>query len=295
MGKIIEILKSKKVLLSDGAWGTYLQQKGLKTGECPELWNRTHREDVLEIAKSYVDAGADMIETNTFGGGKLKLLQYDLANDCYELNKLGAEISREAAGDDVLVLGSVGPTGKFLMMGEVSEDEMYDSFKIQMEGLRDGGVDAICIETFYAIDEAEQAIKAAKENTDLDVICTFTFEISADNKFNTMMGVTPEQMVESVVNAGADVTGTNCGIGFKQMIEIVKEIRKVNTDKPLLVHANAGLPELKDNELVYPDTPGIMADLTPGLIDAGANIIGGCCGTTPEHIKAIKQKIESKI
>jgi 5-methyltetrahydrofolate--homocysteine methyltransferase len=290
--KILKALNDRRYLLSDGAWGTFLQAKGLKSGECPELWNRTHRNDVLDIAKSYIEAGADMIETNSFGGSTFKLQHYGLEGDCFELNKLAAEISREAAGPEKIVLGSIGPTGKFLMMGDVTEEELYESFKLQATGLAEGGADAICIETFYAIDEAEIAIKAVKDNTDLEVISTFTFEKSPDGKFHTMMGVTPKDIIDPLLKAGADIIGTNCGNGFQDMISIIEEIRNNNDTIPLLVHANAGLPLLENGETKFPDTPELMAELAPKLINAGANILGGCCGTTPAHISAIKATID---
>ncbi|VAX16674.1 5-methyltetrahydrofolate--homocysteine methyltransferase, partial [hydrothermal vent metagenome] len=253
MRSIIEQLKKNKILVSDGGWGTYLYAKGLQMGDCPELWNETHRSDVLDVAKSYINAGADMIETNSFGGSKIKLEQYDLGDRTYELNKFAAEISREAAGDNKFVLGSVGPTGKFLMTGEVTEEELYDSFKVQVEGLRDGGADAICIETFYDTQEAIIAIDAVKKNTDLEVITTFTFDKAPDGSYNSMMGIKPSQMAETLANAGVDIFGTNCGNGFEGMIDIVKEIRDVNTELPVLVHANAGLPIEEDGKIVYPD------------------------------------------
>jgi len=289
--KLLKELVKEKILISDGAWGTFLQEKGLKSGECPEQWNKTHRNDVLEIAQSYIDAGADMIETNSFGGSSFKLDHYGLKEECFELNKLAAEISREAAGPDKIVLGSIGPTGKFLMMGDVTEEELYESFKLQATGLSEGGADAICIETFYAIDEAEIAIRASKENTDLEVIATFTFEKAPDGKFHTMMGVAPGDIVEPLISAGADIIGTNCGNGFENMIGIIEEIRSNNATIPILVHANAGLPLVEDGETKFPDTPEFMAELAPKLINAGANIIGGCCGTTPAHIKAIKATV----
>ena len=292
MNKIVQELKENKILLSDGGWGTYLYAKGLQMGDCPELWNDTHRTDILEIAKTYIESGADMIETNSFGGSKIKLNDYNLGNRTYELNKLAAEISREAAGVNNYVLGSVGPTGKFLIMGDVTEEELYESFKIQVEGLRDGGVDAICIETFYDVEEAIIAINAAKDNSELEVITTFTFDKAVDGSYNTMMGVKPIEMAETLATAGVDIFGTNCGNGFEGMIEIVKEIRKANSELPILVHANAGLPIEENGKVVYPDSPERMAELTPQLVQAGANIIGGCCGTSPEHIKAIRTVID---
>lgn len=292
MKKISEQIKNGKVLLSDGAWGTYLQHEGLSQGECPELWNVEHREAVLKIAKSYVDAGSDMIETNSFGGNKIKLDQFGLGDRTFELNKAAAEISREAAGPDKFVLGSIGPSGKLLMMGDVTEDKLYEAFQIQAKGLEAGGVNAACIETFFDIEEARIAIRAVKENTNLEVLVTFSFDKAPDGRFNTMMGVSPKMMTEFLSNEKVDIIGTNCSNGFEGMIGIVEEIRQVNPDIPILVHANAGMPVIKDGETTYPDTPEFMAKLTPKLINAGANIIGGCCGTTPEHIKNLQKVIE---
>ncbi|MGD8779401.1 MAG: homocysteine S-methyltransferase family protein [Ignavibacteria bacterium] len=291
MRSLLEKLKDGKVLVSDGAWGTFLHKKGLLPGECPELWNITHPDDVFAIAKSYIDAGSDMILTNSFGGNPQKLKHYKLEERTAELNEAAAAISRKAAGDDRLVLGSIGPTGVMLMMDEVSYDELYDGFRIQAEALKKGGVDAICVETMSAIDEASLAVRAAAEATGLEVVCTFTFEKTVSGEYRTMMGISPAQMVKAVKEAGASVIGTNCGNGFEQMIEIVKEIREEDKSTPVLVHANAGKPIFKDNETVFPETPSMMAERVDELINSGANIIGGCCGTTPEHISTILKKV----
>ena len=172
MNRISEEIQKGKKLVSDGAWGTFLQARGLQAGDCPELWNITHPDVIVEIAKSYIDAGSDMVETNSFGGSRIKLAHYGLDDRTYELNKVAAELSRKAAGDNKYVLGSIGPTGKILMMGEVSRDEMFDAFKEQAIALEDGGADAIVIETMSDLDEATLALNAARENTDLELICT---------------------------------------------------------------------------------------------------------------------------
>jgi len=290
--KIVEAVKNGETLISDGAWGTFLQKKGLKPGECPELWCIDRPDDVFEVAKNYIDAGANMVETDSFGGTCFKFEHYGLADRTAEINEAAAKISRKAAGDENWVIASIGPTGKMLLMGDVTEEELYDAFKVQAVALEKGGADAVCIETMSAIDEAVLAIKAAKENTNLEIICTFTFELTVNGDYRTMMGVSPVDAAKAVVEAGADIIGTNCGNGMERMIEIVKEIRTVAPDIPILVHANAGLPVNVDGVDTFPETPEDMAKQVPKLVAAGANIIGGCCGTTPAHINAMKNAIK---
>ncbi len=282
-------LEKGSVLVSDGAWGTFLHRKGLKPGECPELWNRLRPEEVLDIARQYIDAGADVIETNSFGGSPLKLAHYGLADAAAELNELAASISRRAAGDDHGVLGSIGPTGKILMIGE---EQLYEAFRVQAVALERGGADALVIETMSAVDEASIAVKAAKENTRLPIICTFTFDKTLQGEYRTMMGATPAETAAASLAAGADIIGSNCGNGMEQMTDIVRLLRAAAPQAFILVHANAGAPQLRGSETVFSETPEQMAALVPTLIREGASVIGGCCGTTPEHIRAIARAVK---
>ncbi len=293
MNRITDQLKQGKVLVSDGAWGTQLQARGLKPGECPELWCLTRRADVLDIARGYVSAGAGLVKTNSFGGSRFKLEFYGLADRAAEINAAAAAISREAAGPGRHVIASIGPSGKMLLMGDVSEQELLDAFAAQAAALEQGGADAALVESMSALDETRLAIQAVRQNTRLEVISTLTFARTAQGQYRTMMGVSPAEMAEACLAAGADIIGANCGHGFREMIDVVREIRKAAPRAPILVHANAGAPVSRDGKDVFPDTPDMMAEFVPALIAAGAGIIGGCCGTTPAHIAAIARAVQA--
>ncbi|MGE4285599.1 MAG: homocysteine S-methyltransferase family protein [Phycisphaerae bacterium] len=288
----ISAAAKKRVLVSDGAWGTMLQERGLLPGDCPDKMCIENPQVVYEVAKAYIDAGADMVETNSFGSTSIRLEHYNLSDKAAVINKAAAELSRRAAGEECWVIGSIGSCGKILMMGDICEREMYDSFTEQAKALEEGGADAVCIETMTDIEEAVVAIKAAKENTTLEIICTFTYDPTVRGEYRTMMGISPEQGTMAAIAAGADIVGTNCGNGFEKMIQIVRQIRGAAPETPILVHANAGMPTNINGVDNYPDSPEFMASLTGNLIEAGANIIGGCCGTTPEHIRQIKAVVD---
>ena len=288
MSTLLERLAGGRVLVSDGAMGSFLQSEGLPAGASPESWCLERPTVVRGVAEAYLAAGSDMVLTNSFGGSPLKLARHGLAERAGELNRVAAMLAREAAGSEGLVAGSVGPTGRILRDegGDTDPAALYEAFSVQVAGLAEGGVDAICVETMSSLPEALAAVRAAKDHTALPVFCTFSFALGRRG-FRTMMGVAPELAAREAAAAGADVIGTNCGNGIENMIEIVRQMRVAVPDRPILAQANAGMPELLDGSTVYPETPEFMSSRVGELIAAGANIVGGCCGTTPRHISAI--------
>jgi 5-methyltetrahydrofolate--homocysteine methyltransferase len=294
MNSLLERIRNGEVLICDGAMGTQLIARGLAAGECPESWCTARPDDVREIAAGYVEAGSDIIETNSFGGNGLKLKAYGLEGGVRTLNKAAAEVARSAIGGRGYVAGSVGPTGIFAKGegGRMDAAEFYPIFREQVVALAEGGADAICIETMWSAREAEQAIRAAKENTVLPVICTFTFS-KGPRGFRTAVGLSPERACEAALQAGADIVGSNCGNGLDAMIEVAGLIRTAFPEALLMIQANAGLPKFVDGQTFYQEDPASMASRIGELVRAGANIVGGCCGTTPEHIRAIVATLRS--
>jgi 5-methyltetrahydrofolate--homocysteine methyltransferase len=288
MRPFLERVAQGDILISDGAMGTYLQSQGLEPGECMESWCISHSEVVRGIHEAYLAAGADLLETNSFGGTRYKLQPYGMADRTRELNLAAVALARQAAAGKAYVAAAVGPTGRIVEDegGDVTPQDLYAAFQEQVTALAEGGADALCLETLASLTEALQAIKAAKENTRLPVICTFTFE-ARPRGFRTMMGVTPERAALGAVGAGADIVGANCGHGIAGMVEIARQMRAVLPTTPILINANAGLPVLEEGKTVFKDTPEFMASQVGDLIKAGTQIIGGCCGTTPDHIAAI--------
>ena len=295
MQTLLERLSGGGVLVSDGAMGSLLQSEGLPAGASPESWCLSRPEVVRGVAEAYFAAGSDMVLTNSFGGSPIKLARHGLAERAREVNRVAATLAREAAGSGKFVAGSVGPTGRIVWDegGDVTPAELYEAFCEQVEGLADGGADAICVETMSSLAEALEAVRASREHTALPVFCTFSFALGRRG-FRTMMGVSPELAAREAAAAGADVIGTNCGNGIENITEIVRQMRAAVPDRPILAQPNAGMPELVDGVTVYPETPEYMSSRVGELIAAGATIVGGCCGTTPHHIAAIAEGVRGR-
>lgn len=292
MNRLAELLRHKRIIISDGAWGTELAKRGLAAGECPELWNVERPDDVGAIAASYVDAGSDIILTNSFGASRLKLDKFGLGDRAKELNLAAARLSKEAAGDRALVFASVGPTGELLEpLGAVSEEQATAVFDEQIAALAEGGADGIVVETMLDLTEALCALRAARNVGNLPVVVSMTFEKGV-RRLATTFGVTPTQAATELADAGADAIGANCGAGMEVVIEAVKEIRPL-TNLPVWAKPNAGLPQLEGGQTIFKETPEQMSARLPELVRVGADIIGGCCGTTPAHLVAFVAQREA--
>ena len=284
---------NKRPLLLDGAMGTMLQAYGLKSGECSEGWNISHPQIVQKIHQKYIRAGADVILTNTFGANRIKLSSFGRETNILKINEIAVNIAKDAIDKErslekrIFIAGSVGPTGKILEpYGDLKVSEVYKTYKEQTVILEKAGVDSIILETFYDLEEIKAALKATKENTNLMVVASMTF----DKNLKTIYGVDPERAVIVLENEGADGVGANCGTGPEVLYKVLKIMKKVSKTY-LMVEPNAGMPELVKDKVVYPASPKIMADYTEKFVKLGLNLIGGCCGTTPLHIKAMSAKI----
>ncbi len=283
-------------LVGDGAMGTQLMLAGLESGACGEAWNLTHPERVLAIQRRYAEAGADCIITNTFGGSRIMLRRHHHENDLAAINAAGARITREAfGGKPGFVLGDVGPLGALLEpYGDLSETDARAALEEQCAALVAGGVDAIIIETQTGLEELGLAIDAAKAAGAPSVIASLAYDLSQDGTFYvTMMGVTPERAAEFIAERGANIVALNCGTGM-DMIGAAKVARiyRETCALPIMVQPNAGLPVLENLKAVYKQLPADMAAGVPEALAAGANIIGSCCGSTPDHTRAIRAQVD---
>lgn len=271
-------------VLLDGAWGTALQQRGLPIGESPEEWNLSHPDDVFAIARSYIDAGSEVILTNTFGVNRIALARHGLAHRLKELMLHGIELSRRAADDNAKVFASIGPTGLFPSIDESCRDDCASAFGEIAELLHTASVDAVVLETMSDATEASIALREIKR-IGVPVVVSFVFDSGADG-MHTMMGNSPEEIAEAFTAQHADALGLNCGRDLDAAIGVCRRLRAA-TSLPLWCKPNAGIPEWKNHEIVYPMGPPDFVLRYHDLIDAGANFIGGCCGTTPEVISAL--------
>lgn len=286
MHPLIEKLTGSGTVITDGAWGTELQARGLGLGEFPDVWNLLHPDRVADVAEAYVEAGSQVILTNTFGANCLRLAGHSLAEKVGEINRCGVEISMEAAKNRALVFASIGPTGKLAFTGETTEAELEAAFKEQAAALAEAGAHGLVVETMSDLTEAAIATKAAHE-TGLPVVACMVFD-SGKEKDRTAMGVTIAQAAETLAEAGADVLGANCGQGIAGFVPICQKLRAASA-LPLWIKANAGLPELVNGRPVYHTTPEQFAGYLQDLVGAGAAFVGGCCGTNPFFIKAISR------
>ncbi|MGA2327928.1 MAG: homocysteine S-methyltransferase family protein [Bryobacteraceae bacterium] len=288
---IIEQLIAGGPVVTDGAWGTQLYARGLDPGDVPDSWNLSHPDRVEEVGRAYVEAGSQVILTNTLRANRVTLAAYGLAEKTVEINRAGAAISRRAAEGRARVFASIGPSGRLLVMGEVTEDELFEAFREQAEALAEGGADALLIETMTDLTEASIAIRAAEE-TDLPVAASMVFD-SGKEKDRTMMGTTPERAAAALESAGADVVGANCGVGIAGYVGVCRRMHAA-TSLPIWIKANAGLPEFVDGRTTYRMTAAEFASYVPALLEAGASFIGGCCGTGPEFVRAIAQALDGR-
>ncbi len=292
MENILKRIKNGEILLGDGAIGTQIQKYYSGDMSVPELLNVEASEIIERIASEYFQAGAQLIETNTFGGSAVKLSDSGNSERIVELNSAGVEIVKNITKNKAYISGSVGPSGKLLEpMGDGNPDLIKDGFKKQIGILIKSGVDVICIETMIDLQEAVLAIEATREiSSSIPIITTMTFNKTPRGYF-TVMGNDVETVSLVLEEAGANIIGSNCGNGFEKMVEIAKEFKKYS-NLPIIIQSNAGQPEIKNGEFIYSESPEFFAKKTKILIEIGVSIIGGCCGTTPEYIEAMRKVIQ---
>jgi len=296
--EVVDRVRSGEPLVFDGGYGTMLFAAGLANGACPELWNDSHADVVRAIHQGYFDAGSQIVETNTFGGTRLKLNEYKIGDRTRDLNQKGAWLARAAAPPSGYIAGSIGPTSRlpvdYALDEGVTDDEYVETFREQAEALAAGGVDLFAVETMMFPQECTAAIRACKAVADLPVMATMFFQYEEiHDRDRTMWGESPAEVAKNLLAAGADVIGMNCGRGPDRAIVIIREMRQV-TDAPLVAYPNAGLPITTGDAVTYELGPDEMAREYPALLDAGCNIVGACCGSNPEHIRRIAELVRGR-
>jgi len=294
MNKFLEHLNAGDVLVADGATGTNLHKMGLKPGTAPEDLIIDNPDILLQLAKRFVEAGSNIILTCTFGGTRLRMKESKYVERCVEINLRAAELARKAAAarQGVLVAGSMGPTGALMKpLGPLTPEEAFNTYAEQAKALAEGGVDLLIIETMFAMDEAGAAFDAARSVTDLPIVVSFSY----DRGMRTMMGVKPTQVMKSFKEKGAAAVGANCGTTLENMEKIVQEYAATAPGFPIWAKPNAGLPHTDDdNNAIYDVTPEQMGAAALRNISAGARIVGGCCGSSPEHVAGIAQAVSTR-
>jgi 5-methyltetrahydrofolate--homocysteine methyltransferase len=289
----LSLLNDKRLVVGDGAMGSQLIARALGPGECGELWNVQKPEVVEAVLRDYVGAGADFVLTNTFGANRVGLGRHGLAGRLEEINAAAVRIARRAAGREALVVGGLGPTGALLEpLGDLTAEDVRAAFLPQVKALAEAGVDAIICETFESSEELCTVLSAARECCDLPLIACMKFTAERTGRYRTMMGEGPEALVRVAEQCGCAAAGTNCGQGIRTMARLVGELREL-TDLPLMAEPNAGMPKLVAGRTVYPEDAQAFARYLPDLHEAGARIIGGCCGTTADHVRAIRTFADS--
>jgi len=286
-----ERLQEARPLVADGAMGTMLQAKGLAAGDAPEVWNLTQPEHIMGVHRTYIEAGADIVLTNSFGGSPFRLERAGLTDRVEEVNVQAARIAREAANGRAFVLGSMGPSGEMLQpLGLRTFEELKEAFSLQAKALAAGGVDGILLETMNDLGEAEAAVQAVRESIDLPLLVSFSFDMN----LRTMMGISPRQAAEAILGWDVEGFGSNCGRGPEEMLAVVEEMHGVAPDALLLAKPNAGLPDVVGGQTRYVFSPHDMARFAIQYVELGTRIVGACCGSTPDHIRAMASAIREQ-
>ncbi len=294
MENILNRLRRGDVIVGDGALGTMLMQRGLKSGEPPEAFNLSKPQILEEIASLYLDAGSEIVTTNSFGASPLRLRQFSLEKETETINRSAVEAVRSAVGNKAYVAGSVGPSGKMLKpLGNADPKEISESFRRQITALLAAGIDLVCIETMIELNEAALAIEAARSlDSEIPIMATVTFN-NTPQGFFMLTGASVRDAAAALEKAGAQIIGSNCGEGALQMVGIAREFRQ-HSRLPVAIQSNAGLPSKSDAGLVYSETPDFVAGKAIEMLDLGVQIIGGCCGTSPDHIRAIRKAVDAR-